>query len=95
MSDLPNITQNNEQILNDIQSLQQMEQQLFNSLETNPNLSSSQKQKIVQILSVLEIHLRFSSFLDIQKKWTKNRHQTSRPRHQRKQKNRLSARKPS
>jgi len=48
MSDLPNITQNNEQILNDIQSLQQMEQQLFNSLETNPNLSSSQKQKIVQ-----------------------------------------------
>jgi hypothetical protein len=45
---LPNIQENNQQILNDIQSLQSMEQQLFNSLETNPNLSPSQKQKIVQ-----------------------------------------------
>jgi hypothetical protein len=44
---LPNIKDNNEQILNDIQSLQQMEQQLFNSLETNPNLTSQQQQDIV------------------------------------------------
>ena len=40
MSELPNVQQNNEQILNDIQSLQQMEQKLFNSLETNPNIST-------------------------------------------------------
>jgi len=44
---LPNIKDNNEQILNDIQSLQQMEQQLFNSLETNPNLTSQQQKDIV------------------------------------------------
>jgi hypothetical protein len=48
MSGLPNIQQNNEQILNDIQSLQQMEQQLFNNLETDPNLSFEQQQKIVE-----------------------------------------------
>jgi len=48
MPELPNIQQNNEQILNDIQSLQQMEQELFNSLETNPNLSVAQKQQMVQ-----------------------------------------------
>lgn len=48
MSDLPNISQNNEQILNDIQSLQKMEQELFNSLETNTNLTSQQQQKIIE-----------------------------------------------
>jgi hypothetical protein len=48
MSDLPNISQNNEQILNDIQSLQKMEQDLFSSLETNTNLTSQQQQKIIE-----------------------------------------------
>ena len=48
MSSLPNVDQNNEQILNDIQSLQATEQQLFNSLETSPNLSKDQQQKIVE-----------------------------------------------
>jgi len=48
MSDLPNISQNNEQILNDIQSLQQMEQDLFNSLETNTNLTPQQQEKIIE-----------------------------------------------
>ena len=48
MSNLPDIQENNEQILNDIQSLQQMEQQLFNNLETNPNLTSTQQQDIIQ-----------------------------------------------
>ena len=48
MSDLPNISQNNEQILNDIQSLQQMEQDLFSSLETNTNLTPQQQQKIIE-----------------------------------------------
>ena len=48
MSQLPNIKDNNKQILNDIQTLQQIEQQLFNSLETNPNLTSKQQQDIVK-----------------------------------------------
>ena len=45
---MPNISQNNEQILNDIQSLQQMEQQLFNNLETNTTLTPQQQQQIVE-----------------------------------------------
>lgn len=48
MSDLPNISQNSEQILNDIQSLQKIEQDLFNSLETNTNLTTQQQEKIIQ-----------------------------------------------
>jgi len=48
MTDQTEIQQNNEQLLNDIQSLQTMEQQLFNSLETNPNLTTSQQQQIVE-----------------------------------------------
>jgi len=47
MSGLPDIQQNNEQILTDIQSLQQMEQQLFNSLETNTSLTTTQQQQII------------------------------------------------
>jgi hypothetical protein len=53
MSDLPNISQNNEQILNDIQSLQKMEQDLFNSLETNVNLTTQQKEKIIEKMNQL------------------------------------------
>jgi hypothetical protein len=53
MSGLPNAQQNNEQILNDIQSLQQMEQQLFNSLETNTNLSTEEQKKIVEKMNQL------------------------------------------
>jgi hypothetical protein len=53
MSELPNVQENNEQILNDIQSLQQMEQQLFSSLESNPNLSSEQQQEIVDKMNQL------------------------------------------
>jgi hypothetical protein len=53
MSGLPNVQQNNEQILNDIQSLQQMEQQLFNSLETNTTLTTEQQQKIVEKMNQL------------------------------------------
>jgi hypothetical protein len=49
----PNIAQNNEQILNDIQSLQQMEQQLFNSLETNTTLTPQQQQQIVEKMNQL------------------------------------------
>jgi hypothetical protein len=53
MSGQPNIAQNNEQILNDIQSLQQMEQQLFNNLETNTNLTPQQQQQIVEKMNQL------------------------------------------
>jgi hypothetical protein len=48
MSGQPNISQNNEKILNDIQTLQQMEQNLFNNLETNTNLTYQQQQEIVE-----------------------------------------------
>jgi hypothetical protein len=44
----PDIAENNEQILNDIQTLQQMEKQLFNNLETNSNLTPKQQQQIVE-----------------------------------------------
>jgi len=43
-----NIKDNNQQILNDIQSLQSIEQQLFNSLENNPSLTSEQQTQIVE-----------------------------------------------
>lgn len=44
---------NTEQILSDIQSLQQMEQQLFQSLEANPNITVEERQKIVQKMNEL------------------------------------------
>jgi hypothetical protein len=53
MSDLPNIQENNEQVLNDIQSLQQIEQQLFNTLETNSNLTSEEQEQIVNKINQL------------------------------------------
>jgi hypothetical protein len=43
----PDIEQNNEQLLNDIQSLQNLEKDLMNNLESNPNLSSSEQKKIL------------------------------------------------
>lgn len=53
MSKLPNVQQNNDQILNDIQSLQKMEQDLFNSLESNPNLSKTEQTKIIEKMNQL------------------------------------------
>jgi hypothetical protein len=53
MSEQENVVQNNEQILSDIQSLQKMEQQLFNNLETNTNLTSQQQQQIVEKMNQL------------------------------------------
>jgi len=38
---------NSDQIINDIKSLQNMEQQMFSSLDSNPNLSTSQKSELV------------------------------------------------
>jgi len=46
-SELPNVQENTAQILNDIQSLQTIEQQLFSSLEENTGLTTEQQQKIV------------------------------------------------
>jgi len=48
MGHQPDISQNNEKILDDIQMLQQMEQNLFNNLETNTNLTPQQQQEIVE-----------------------------------------------
>ena len=48
---LPNIQENNQQILNDIQSLQQIEQSLFTNLETNPSLTTAQQQEIINKIS--------------------------------------------
>ena len=48
-----NSQQTNEQILNDIQTLQTMEQQLFSNLENNPNLTTQQQQDIVQKMNQL------------------------------------------
>ena len=53
MSGMPDIQESNEQIINDIQSLQQMEQELFNSLETNPNLTSEQQEEIISKMNQL------------------------------------------
>jgi len=53
MSELPNVEENNEQILNDIQTLQQMEQKLFNSLETHPNLSTEEQKNIINKMNEL------------------------------------------
>ena len=45
----PNISQNNEQILNDIQTLQEMEQKLLNNLEANADkLTPQQQEQIVE-----------------------------------------------
>ena len=52
-NDLPDVQENNEQILNDIQSLQQMEQQLFSGLENNPNLSPDEQKKIIEKMNQL------------------------------------------
>lgn len=46
-NDAPDISKNNEEILLNIQLLQQSEQDLMNDLENNPNLSSTQQQKII------------------------------------------------
>jgi hypothetical protein len=53
MAGTPNIQENNEQILNDIMDLQQMEEQMLNSLETNPNLTYQQQQDIIQKMNQL------------------------------------------
>ena len=53
MSSQSNVAQNNEQILNDIQSLQQMEKQLFTNLETNTNLTQQQQQQIIEKMNQL------------------------------------------
>jgi hypothetical protein len=48
MSELPNMGENNREILDNIQSLQNIEKDLFKSLETNTSLSVSEKQKIIE-----------------------------------------------
>jgi hypothetical protein len=45
---LPNVQENTTQILNDIQSLQTIEQQLFSSLEENTGLTTQQQDQMVE-----------------------------------------------
>lgn len=47
-SELPDVEENTNQLLNDIQSLQTIEQQLFNSLEENTGLTTEQQQKVIE-----------------------------------------------
>ena len=47
-SNVSNIEETNNQILNDIQNLQSMEQEMFSNLEENPNLTQAQQQAIIQ-----------------------------------------------
>jgi membrane-associated HD superfamily phosphohydrolase len=47
MSNLPDVQENNEKLLNDIQTLQHIEQQFFTTLETNKNLPQSEQKKII------------------------------------------------
>jgi hypothetical protein len=47
MSVLPNPTQNIQNMLNDIQSLQQLEQEMFQNLENNITLTPQQKKQII------------------------------------------------
>ena len=48
MTGFTNTSQNNEQILSDIQSLQQTEKDLFTNLETNTNLTPEQQQQLIE-----------------------------------------------
>jgi hypothetical protein len=50
---IPDISKNNEEILQNIQLLQNSEQDLMRDLENNPNLSSQQQQKIIQKIQML------------------------------------------
>lgn len=50
---IPDISKNNEEILQNIQLLQNSEQELMRDLENNPNLSSQQQQKIIQKIQQL------------------------------------------
>lgn len=53
LTDSTSNAQNNEQILNDIQNLQQFEQELFNTLETNTSLSVTEQQKLISKINDL------------------------------------------
>ena len=61
MSDSSISSQNNEQILNDIQNLQKMEQNLFSNLETNRNLTTDQQQKIIEKMNEIS-NMRISLY---------------------------------
>jgi hypothetical protein len=50
---IPDISKNNEEILQNIQLLQNSEQELMRDLENNPKLSSQQQQKIIQKIQML------------------------------------------
>ena len=47
MNQIPDVSESNRELVNDIQSLQKIEQQMFSQLENNPNMNSRQKEKIL------------------------------------------------
>jgi len=47
MNQIPDVSESNRELVNDIQSLQKMEQQMFSQLENNPNMTSKQKDSII------------------------------------------------
>jgi hypothetical protein len=50
---MADIRESNGELVNDIQSLQQMEQQMFSQLENNPNMTSKQKKSIINKITKL------------------------------------------
>lgn len=53
MSKQNNVSNNSDQILEDIKSLQKMEKQLFNNLENNQNLTQEEQSKMVEKMNQL------------------------------------------
>jgi hypothetical protein len=53
MTNSQNLSQNNSSILNDIQGLQEMEQNLFVTLETNPHLTPEQQTNMISKMNSL------------------------------------------
>ena len=53
MSDQSKNLQNNEQLIDDIQLLQQLEQKMFNNLETNSTLTPEQQEQIIEKINQL------------------------------------------
>ena len=53
MNQIPDVSESNRELVNDIQSLQKMEQQMFSQLENNPNMTSKQKNSIINKIKKL------------------------------------------
>jgi hypothetical protein len=62
---LPSVQENTAQILNDIQSLQAIEQELFSSLEENTGLTTKQQQEVIEkINNISKMRINLYKTLD-------------------------------